>query len=483
MSLTKRSRLSRNQPESQRKSKNKNKTDLVSLLDSFIANGMFAEDAFHGNIKWNPEHLAKQALTWAWQESRHVTDAFAVSLETCSGLGLRKVAKSYTSFINALFRYQETFSRRLDSQLQSLIEEAAGQHWRNREWVPMAFDGSRLSTPRTASNEREFCAPNYGKGKTAKYRRKKTKGMRRRANQKNKPQPQRPQAWITMLWHMGVRIPWAWRLGPSNSSERQHVREMLAQEEIPENTLLCGDAGFVGYDFWKAILDTGSDLLIRVGANVNLLSEQAHVKRLGDGRVLCWPKGKMMSEAPLRLRLVKIQVGKTKMWMLTNVLDRRRLTKKMMVSFYKMRWGVEVEFRGLKQTNGKSTLRSRTSTRAYVELDWSIRAMAFAELAALREQVQQADAKQAYDPKDRSLAQTMRALRTCMRNWHTHAPPGEDLFSQLRQATIQNYQNSTDKTSRYRPKNPDKRPLGEPTVRKATKQEQRKIQNAQRAAA
>ena len=65
-----------------------------------------------------------------------------------------------------------------------------------------------------AANERAFCAKDYGKGKTAKYRKKKTKGMRRKKNEKNKPQPQEPQAWITLLWHMGLRLPWMWRWGP-----------------------------------------------------------------------------------------------------------------------------------------------------------------------------------------------------------------------------------------------------------------------------
>lgn len=45
---------------------------------------------------------------------------------------------------------------------------------------------------------------------------------------------------------------------------------------------------------------------------------------------------------PLRLRLVKVRVGKTDMWMLTSVLDRRKLTKKQIIRFYKMRWGIEV---------------------------------------------------------------------------------------------------------------------------------------------
>ena len=61
--------------------------------------------------------------------------------------------------------------------------------------------------------------------------------------------------------------------------------EILKQEKFPENTLFCGDAGFVGYDFWKAILAAGGNFLVRVGGNVNLLSEKADIKRLGGGIV------------------------------------------------------------------------------------------------------------------------------------------------------------------------------------------------------
>jgi hypothetical protein len=175
---------------------------------------------------------------------------------------------------------------------------------------------------------------------------------------------------ITMMWHMGLRLPWTWRLGPSHASERDHVKEMLAEEQFPENTLFCGDAGFTGYPLWRAIRDAGGDFVVRVGANVNLLIEHADVKKLGDGIVLCWPKGQRESgEPPLRLRLVKVQVGKTKMWMLTSVLDPRQLSRKQLVRVYKLRWGLEVEFRGLKQTIDKHKLRCRNSDRLLVELN------------------------------------------------------------------------------------------------------------------
>lgn len=280
-----------------------------------------------------------------------------------------------------------------------------------------------------------------------------------------------------MMWQMRLRLPWTWRLGPSNSSERGHVTEMLEQEEFPENTLFCGDAGFVGYPVWKALSKAG-DFLVRVGANVNLLSEKADVKKCGGGIVLCWPKGQMKSGAlPLRLRLIKIKVGKTKMWMLTSVLSYRKLTTKQIIRFYKMRWGIEVEFRGLKQTIDKHKLRCRNSDRLLVELDWSIRAMAVAELLALREQIapeQSGSSHDNYDPNERSLANTMRVLRTCMRNLNKYQPR-DGLLHQLSRALVQTYNHGTDKKARYRPKNPDKKPLGDPTVRKLNAEERERI--------
>ncbi len=448
----------------------KNNTLFLELLHWFVPAGeLFSKHEFHGNTKWNPEQLAVQALIWSWQETKYVTDAFDHTQEVCDDLAMKETAKSYTSMMNALDRYHDVFAVGLRERFQALAEEIGGRQWETGGWVLIGFDGSRATAPRSVSNEQAFCASNYGKGKRAKYGKKKSKGLRRRRNAQNPPHPQAPQAWITMMWHMGLRLPWTWRLGPSNSSERDHVKAILREEEFPKNTLFCGDAGFTGYPLWSLILARGSDFLVRVGANVKLLSEHADVKTLGGGIVLCWPKGKMDSgEPPLRLRLVQVRVGKTKMWMLTSVLDRKQLTHKQIIRFYQMRWGIEVEFRGLKQTIDKHTLRCRNSDRLLVELDWSLRAMAVAELLALREQIVllEEDEEASYDPQDRSLANTMRALRKCLRNLHKYSTAEDGLRQHLSRALVQRYHNRTDKRARYRPKHPDKKPLGEPTVRK-----------------
>jgi hypothetical protein len=458
----------------------KNSTLFRALVEWLIpADTLFTRDQFHGNIKWKPEQLAQQAMIWAWQDARNVTDGFMRALEACRLLNLQETAHTYTAFINALDRYRQTFGVGLRQRFQQLAETIAGRFWRNHGWVLMGFDGSRATAPRTVSNETAFCTPHYGQSGKAKARRKKRRGQRLRQRPKHPPEPQEPQVWITMLWHMSLRLPWTWRLGPSYASERGHVVEILQHEEFPSNTLFCGDAGFVGYDFWQAILDTGGDFLVRVGANVHLLSETADVKRLGGGIVLCWPRGKMGSGAPpVRLRLVRAQVGKTKMWMLTSVLDRRELPVKQIIQYYKMRWGVEVEYRGLKQTIDKAQLRCRNSARVYAELDWSIRGMACAELIALREQLWKARTRGAkYDPQDRSLANTIRALRHSMRHLNQEIVPGKDVLSQLAEALVQKYHNRTDKKARYRPLNPDKKPLGEPTVTELNREARQKLEH------
>ena len=350
------------------KTRPQSKTLLRELIDWFAPPGeLFSKSEFHGNTKWDGQQLVAQALLWSWQATKHVTDAFDHAQEVCEELGLKRAARSYTSMMNALDRYHDLFADRLRSRFQAAAQEIAGADWALNGWVPIGFDGSRTTAPRTVSNEQAFCAPCYGQETRAKYGKKKSQGLRRRRNEQHPPAP---QAWVTMLWHMRLRLPWTWRLGPSNASERDHVKEILRSETFPKNTLFCGDAGFVGYPLWSRIIERGHHFLVRVGGNVKLLSQHADVKKLGGGIVLCWPKGQQDSGLPpLRLRLVRVKIGATKMWLLTSVLDQKKLSKKQLARFYKMRWGIEVEFRGLKQTIDKHALRCRNADRLLVELD------------------------------------------------------------------------------------------------------------------
>ena len=69
----------------------------------------------------------------------------------------------------------------------------------------------------------------------------------------------------------------------------------------------------------------------------------------------------------------------------------------------------------------------------------------------------------------------MRALRYCLN--HLASPPqaNRNLHSRLRQAVTDNYIRKSEKKSRYRPPNPDKKPLGDPRVRPLTPKEEKQL--------
>ena len=174
--------------------------------------------------------------------------------------------------------------------------------------------------------------------------------------------------------------------------------------------------------------------------------------------------------------------GKTEVFLLTSVLDQEKLDRASMIQLYKKRWGIEVEFRGLKQTLNGSTLRCRNAARVYTELDWSIQSMAIAELFATREQIGQQTTAQslteekAYTPKKRSLANTMRAIYDCLDNLLEIPEPEKSLFERLANAVTDSYSRQASKAARYRPKNPDKKKLGKPKIRKNEPKEKQRIQ-------
>jgi len=164
--------------------------------------------------------------------------------------------------------------------------------------------------------------------------------------------------WLTLIWHIGQRLPWCWKIGPSYSSERAHLLELLAEQKFPEFTLFCGDAGFVGYDFWSTIA-ADHHFLVRVGSNVRLLKNLGYVRER-EGIVYCWPDAAMKKlQPPLVLRLLHFQSSRGDVYLVTNVLEEKKLTEQQASEIYRRRWGIEVHFRSVKQTFGRSKLRSR----------------------------------------------------------------------------------------------------------------------------
>jgi hypothetical protein len=151
-------------------------------------------------------------------------------------------------------------------------------------WLVFAVDGSRMDVPRTRKNEERYSA----KSKLSRNAQKRRRVAKRRysAMKARERKANVPRIWPTMMWHVGSGLPWDWRTGPSDSSEREHFQEMLGS--APVGALLTADAGFVGYDLCKTVLAAVRHLLVRVGSNVTLLKKLGYARE-HDGLVYLWP--------------------------------------------------------------------------------------------------------------------------------------------------------------------------------------------------
>ena len=154
-------------------------------------------------------------------------------------------------------------------------------------FVVFGVDGRRRELPRTQSDQGRFAA---GPKRSAMPKR--CRG-RRRAARAAAAAPKKadgPQPWLTLMWHVGTGLPWDWRTGPSDSSDRDHLQQMVAA--LPSGAVVTADAGSVGYAYRKALLDRGRHLLIRVGANVRSLKGLGYAReRAGFGLPVAGPGG------------------------------------------------------------------------------------------------------------------------------------------------------------------------------------------------
>ena len=273
----------------------------------------------------------------------------------------------------------------------------------------------------------------------------------------------KPQMWITLIWHMGLKMPWTWKTGASNSSERHHLMEMLKTETFPENTLFCGDAGFVGYELWNSILDAGHNFLMRVGANVRLLTDLECIRQR-DGIVCVWPNAAVRAkQPPIVLRLIQVQNERGTMSLVTNVLSQRQLSNSRIARLYAMRWGIELQFRSFKQMFGRGLLHSRTSECSYVEMDWSLAGLWMVQLFAVKEQI-----RVDRPPDSSSVSLSLAVIQNAMDMCNEDALNGRVLNRELSNAVKDEYVRVSSKTARYKPNKKHKPSVAQPVLLKAT---------------
>ena len=463
----------------------RNADQLRHCINSFLTGVSFSGIALHGNVSWNPIMLAAQSLLWRMSEKKDVTASFDDSSTHCKQLFGDCAVTTYQGLMKALLRYSSQMIVVLMDHLRETV--LADPKGRVAGYFPIAVDGSKPSAPRTLSNESWFVSKQYGNGKNAKHRnkkstKKKTKkktGKKKRTVALKKPssvtQPV-PNVLVTMFWSVGLQLPLCWTIGGAQTTEREEARKVIKTLKSKENTLLIADAGFVGYPLWSAIATANLTFLIRVGANVHL---KAKNKR--KGLYFYLPKSAGRRTRPLVVRLVYIKIGKTKMAMLTNELSEEALSKTTIKKFYKMRWGVEIEFRNFKQTFQCKTFHCHNAQRVIVEAHWSLLAFTLMKLWAHQQRVSAATTPEQPAVK-LSTAKLLKAFGRALGNQNNRDSPELDLFAMLAQATCDSYQRKANKTARYRPKG-ERPKTGLPIIKNIGHNERQRLEKMLKTAA
>ena len=106
--------------------------------------------------------LVVLAVLWVWSDQRTLGGAFDDAHRLALEIFGETAVSSCQGLTGALRSYTDQFLPSLWSQFHRLMEQSAGSHWRIGKWLPLAVDGSRVTTPRTSSNELAFSAKRYG---------------------------------------------------------------------------------------------------------------------------------------------------------------------------------------------------------------------------------------------------------------------------------------------------------------------------------
>lgn len=420
---------------------------------------------------WKPRMVATAALLWAASERETLKERFEQARSIVAKIFRWQAApgETYQGFMKMLEKWHTDLMLAVIPHLRTKMKETLAEQWRVAGFAVFAADGSQIELARTKALEQAYSSQRKKKRKKRTQRsRTKSVAQRRKSVKQSKvaiaKKANSPQMWLTLLWHVGSGLPWAWRTGPSGSSERGHLEEMLA--ELPEQSLITADAGFYGYEFWNTILNAGHHFVIRVGANVRLIRQLGYA-RDHEHTVYFWPdQMAKKSKPPLTLRLIVIHTGKHPMYLVTD-LSKSQLSDQQAATIYGARWGIELFFRTFKQTFGRRKLRSRSAVNAKLELDWSLLSLWCMCLLGQRELAENGE-----EPTYLSPAKTIKAFQSTLSDYRVRPEDHkQSLWGRLRNALLDDYQRTGSKTSRSYPRKKKRHRIGAPKILQATKQQ------------
>lgn len=436
--------------------------DLFQALRWITAKTDWSGIRLRKDCTWTPLKLVYAALLWAWSDEKTLGHRFAAARKiTRRGFSKQgEPATSYQAFTKLLRKWTPMLLALLSQVFRTRMQHSLACVWTVAGWLVLAADGSCMGVPRTRGNEERYSPKSKLSRAAQKLRRARRRTKRRKQELARQRKANVPNIWLTMLWHVGSGLPWDWRTGPSDASERGHLIDMLVG--LPWQTLITADAGFVGYELWKHVLDAGCHLLVRVGANVRLLKKLGYAEERGN-LVYLWPnRAAKKNLPPLILRLIVVHNGSRPIYLVTSVRSEAKLSDAVAVSIYRRRWGIELFYRHCKQTFERRKLRSQSPDNAMIELHWSLLGMWALGLHSHHHLLERGVL-----PERISFAGVLRAYRHSMREYKSPPDPGENLTQLLNRSLIDEYVRKN-KASRDYPRKKQEQGAGRPIIRLAT---------------
>ena len=418
---------------------------LLSCISVFLeCLAEVADPKAKRRVRWTPRAASTAAVVMALDPDGTLEGRFQGARSCMKGdfRRRRRTGTTYNGLLKALERQKDVVLPIVKTNLRSQARRRLERIDPTGGWLLLAVDGSKEDLPRTRDHEAVFGIADNGVF---------------------------PQAFITAVVEVHTGLLWDWRIDHARASEKKHLMEMIAA--LPEDALLLADGAFVGLPIWSQLQAQGKHFLIRVGGNVRLITRLWPEVEVWRRRhiVYAWPEKAQKTSAPLMLRLIQVGSGTKAVYLLTNVLDPHRLSKKTAGTIYRKRWGVEVFYRTLKRTWGYAKLRSKVGRRAKIELEWALVALTVATMLGI-----DALAKRHRDPRRLSPVRLIRALRSALQGDGTSGPSARRTLERALSNSMQDgYQRRKSKTSRHRivtrnTPNPLRQP---PIVRRATTQE------------
>jgi Transposase DDE domain len=335
-------------------------------------------------LRWQPQPLLFVVLvmTWAAGDSQAERFETAKAFYVASYQKKRRPGKTLDGFQNALARVPARALRAVATALRDRLQAVFAPRWLVDGFVPLGCDGSRLNCPRSPELEQRL-GTHSKKAKKAKPATTPPDAPSTLPKDPPAPPPADgptefpPTVFVTAFVHLSLGLLWSWRLGGAHASEQVHLVHLLAT--LPRLALIITDAGYTGYQLLQGISQKADRFfLIRLSSKSPLYTlERIAVQRFREGLAYYWPKDMQEAEQPpLKVRVLRLLGHRKKdVWLMTNVLESKRLSRKTASKFYRWRWRNEGLFRTYKGTFGKVKLLSHTVVQVHREAESSLLAV------------------------------------------------------------------------------------------------------------